>query len=153
ALSFPPLNAIVQIFERQSQPPAQSPAYRGFASAHETHEKHRPYFACMASRRGIDRRARTGSHPRFPETVLHPPSPMIQRLLFTFLEVNFTTEGKQLNRRCRLTHGTCEGTPGPGNKGSVLGLQREIVLHFSLHRARNYFDRGVGRGNRLNISA
>src|ERR1700722_1024561 len=34
----------------------------------------------------------------------------------TFLKVNLTTEGKQLNRRCGLAHRTCKGAPGPGDK-------------------------------------
>src|ERR1700682_2919647 len=101
----------------------------------------------MFTRKRSDRRARTGSGPRFPETVLHPPSPMVQRLLFAFLKVNFTTEGKEPNRGCSFTHRACKGTPGSRNKGSVFGLQRKVVLHFSLDRTSHHFDRGIRRGD------
>src|SRR5580704_7817302 len=40
-----------------------------------------------------------------------------------FLEVNFTTEGKQPDRRCSLADRTREGTPCPYREGCVFGLE------------------------------
>src|SRR5215472_18369665 len=54
--------------------------------------------------------------------------------LLTLLEVDFTTEGSQPNRRGRLVDGACEGTPLASEEGSVgLRLHWDVVLNFAFH--------------------
>ena len=73
-------NHVVQVDELPAQFPGQDGAHSGFAGAHETYEKHCSWPACRVSGQ------RTGFASdgfRLPETVLHPPSPMVQRFLFS----------------------------------------------------------------------
>src|SRR6266536_3702823 len=53
------------------------------------------------------------------------------RLILAFLEVDFTTEGKQINRRSGLAQGACEGTSNLHCERRVLRLEGEIALHRS----------------------
>ena len=107
------------------QSAAQSPADGGLASAHKTNQNHR---ADMVSRKPIGRRRRTGfalMAPDLPKRFCTRQSDCFRIDCSTFLEVNFTTEGEQLNRRCGLAHRTCEGTSGSGNERRCVRVAEE----------------------------
>src|SRR6266478_1564826 len=71
----------------------------------------------------------------------------------TLLEVDFTTEGKQPDRRCCLVHRTCEGTPCPHYERCVFGFQKKVVFHFAPDRPRRHVNRGIVGSAGLDISA
>src|SRR6266700_3501281 len=74
------------------------------------------------------------------------------RLILAFLEVDFTTEGKQINRRSSLAQGACEGTSNLHCERSVLRFEGEIALDRSVGRARQYVNGSVGRSQRLDVA-
>src|SRR5437899_2028604 len=87
-------------------------------------------------------------HAALPERLLNPSRPDFS----AFLEVDFTTEGKQVNRRCRFAHRTRKGTPCLDYERCVFGLQGEVVLHFTPYGARRDIDRGIRRGAGFNVA-
>ena len=150
------LDAIVQIFERPAQPAAQSQAHTALAGAHEAHQEYARTPEIRRRLRGLGRPTGSSAHVWRPSA---EPSnaafrqPLTVAWFLALLEVDFTTEGKQPDRRCCLVHRTCEGTPCLDHEGSVFGFQQKIVLHLAPHRAGGHVDRGiVGRAG-LDVSA
>ena len=68
------------------------------------------------------------------------------------LEVDFTTEGKQLNRGSGLAHRTCKGTPGFHKEGRVLGLEGKVILDFTLFGTRGHVDRSIRGSSSFDIT-
>ena len=122
-----PTRNIVRPFPRHQTQPGTSWSWAA----------HRVWCSCMAAFGG-------------PQAAFRQP---LCCLVLALLEVNFTAEGKQPNRRCCLVHRTCEGTPCLDHEGSVFGFQREIVHNFASHRAGCHVDRGIIRGAGLDIAA
>src|SRR5207237_11283 len=105
------LDTIIQVFKVPAQPAAQGPAHTGLARAHEADQKDGAYFGCTCQSFCLRLPARPGLHV----LIAHRSGRLTHRLAYfsSFLEVDFTTEGKQLDRRCGLVHGSCVGTPRP----------------------------------------
>src|SRR5437899_3322865 len=71
--------------------------------------------------------------------------------LLAFLEVDSTTEGEELYRRCSHSESAMVGTPCFGNKGSVAGFQREVAVHPPLAGPGKDIDGSVRWSNRFDI--
>ena len=64
--------------------------------------------------------------------VFTPELPGVNLFFGAFLEMDFTTEGAQHDRRCGLANRTCEGTPLLDREpGMGPGLKRNIVVNFA----------------------
>src|SRR6184192_460979 len=144
------LDTIIQVFKVPAQPAAQGPAHSGLARAHEADQKDGAYFGCTCQSFCLRLPARPGLHV----LIAHRSGRLTHRLAYfsAFLEVDFTTEGKQLDRRCGLVHGTCEGTPRLYGEWGVFGLKTEIVFDLASHRVGNYFDGSVIRSGSFDIA-
>lgn len=77
---------------------------------------------------------------------------LLLRLILAFLEVDFTTEGKQLDRRCRFAYGAYKGTPTLGIEGCVLWLERKIAIHPALIRVRENVNGSVRRSDGFDVA-
>src|SRR5205807_10077091 len=144
------LDTIIQVFKVPAQPAAQGPAHTGLARAHEADQKDGAYFGWTCQSFCLRLPARPGLHV----LIAHRSGRLTHRLAYfsAFLEVDFTTEGKQLDRRCGLVHGTCEGTPRLYGEGGVFWLKAEIVFDLASHRVGNYFDGSVIRSGSFDIA-
>src|SRR5438094_6561384 len=144
------LDTIIQVFKVPAQPAAQGPAHTGLARAHEADQKDGAYFGCTCQSFCLRLPARPGLHV----LIAHRSGRLTHRLAYfsAFLEVDFTTEGKQLDRRCGLVHGTCEGTPRLYGEGGEYCLKAEIGFDLAPHRAGNHFDGRVIRSRSSDLA-
>src|SRR6266481_7232586 len=137
---------------------AQGGAHAALARPHKAHQDYGPYPGDGRRLRGVRRPTRSSAHLwRQSAARSRPRSPSLS-LVFngpssTLLEVDFTTEGKQPDRRCCLVHRTCEGTPCPHYERCVFGFQKKVVFHFAPDRPRRHINRGIVGSAGLDISA
>src|SRR5205814_8951689 len=76
----------------------------------------------------------------------------VSDMVLAVREVEFTTEGKQIDRGSGFVEGACEGTSNLHCESRVLRFQREIALHRPIRRARQHINRGGGRRQSFNIA-
>src|ERR1700738_4715041 len=107
---------------------AQGCAHASLARPHEAHQNHGPHPGDRRRLRGVKRPTRSSAHVwQQSAAPSRPRSPSLSlgfngsSSTSTLLEVDFTTEGKQPDRRCCLVHRTCEGTPCPDYERCVFG--------------------------------
>src|SRR5579864_523927 len=71
--------------------------------------------------------------------------------VLAFLEVDFTTEGEQLNRGRGLSQGACEGTPTLDVERAVFRFERKVAIHVAPVRPGQHIDGSKRRRYGLDI--
>src|SRR3954468_14735197 len=140
--SFTGLNQLVEIDKLPSETKRQRLTDSRFTCSHKADERDRVH------RPGSPHRMRQSDFISHLWQEQGPP-----KLILAFLEVDFTTEGDQLYRRCGLAHGAYEGTPAPCIDGTVLRFQGEVAIHAALIRAGEYVNRSIGRSYGFDVAS